>query len=133
MPRRPPVFDPQGGRTRKPAAEQRLTSRERGYDSRWDRESKAFRRLHPLCEYCLEGAFDEVRTSASTRVDHLYPQRRFPGVFWLAQWWVASCDACDAAKQALEHGPQALLDALAARMGRPVMVNADVDQGQGGV
>src|SRR5579872_3478511 len=107
MPRRPPVF------AQRAATTDRLSARQRGYDARWDRESRAWRRYNPLCLYCLAGAFGQARTSAATRVDHLYPQRRFPGVFWLTDYWVSSCDECDAAKQALEHGTKAGLDALA--------------------
>lgn len=116
MPRRPPRFQPSG----KPS-EQRLTSRQRGYSAAWDRASKHYRHLHPICEYGEAGALGEEHTAAATRVDHLYPQRRWPGVFWIAELWVASCDDCDAAKQALEHGPVSDLDALAVRMNRPTL------------
>lgn len=94
----------------------RLGPRSRGYDAQWDKASLRHRRAHPECGYCLAGVFGEVRDEPATRVDHLYPQRRFPGVFWEEAYWVSSCDQCDAAKQALEHGTRAGLDDLATRL-----------------
>lgn len=99
----------------------RGSSRERGYTTAWDKASKTHRRNHPLCAYCQAGAFGKPRITVCTRVDHLYPQRQFEGVFWETQWWVASCDECDAAKQALEHQGKSALDDLARRMGRPTL------------
>jgi len=127
MPRRPPTFRASVAKRVEP--ETRLTSRQRGYSSTWDRASRAYRHLRPLCEYCDAGALGEERTELATHVDHLYPQRRFPGVFWDQTWWVSCCKACDAAKQALEHGPLAGLDALAARLGRPKMAHSQGARG----
>lgn len=121
MSRRPPRFRPRVQRSAQALDRDRGSSRERGYSAAWDRAARDYRREHPLCAYCAAGAFGPVRTSAATRVDHLYPQRRFPGVFWDQAWWVGSCDDCDAAKQALEHRGRAELDALAAKLGRPVL------------
>jgi 5-methylcytosine-specific restriction endonuclease McrA len=118
LPTLPKPFRPFASPTPRQADRLRGSSRERGYDARWDKAARAYRRRHPLCEYCLASAFGLNRDGLSTRVDHLFPQRRFAGVFWRAEWWVASCDACDADKQALERGPQAGLDALARLMGR---------------
>jgi hypothetical protein len=115
-----------GGRPTGRAAERthdqyRGSARERGYSAAWDRASASYRAKHPLCEYCAAGAFAEARDSLTTRTDHLYPQRRFPGVFWLTLYWVASCDECDAAKQALEHQGRAALDRLAATLAKPIL------------
>lgn len=85
--------------------------------------------MNPICQYGDAGALIEEHTAAATRVDHLYPQRRWPAAFWWQELWVASCDACDAAKQALEHGPISGLDALARRLGRPTMAEAERDRG----
>ena len=123
MPRRPRTFG-QRYKADQPGPDLRLSSTARGYNSAWDRASKDWRRRFPLCEYCLKGAFGEASVTACTRVDHLYPQRRFAGVFWASQWWVSSCDACDGAKQALELGPVAGLDSLAALLGRPLLDRA---------
>ncbi|HTK34563.1 MAG TPA: hypothetical protein VL358_04645 [Caulobacteraceae bacterium] len=125
MPKRPPTYRP--AHMGAPAARKREVDRDRGsarargYTSTWDKASKTYRREHPLCEYCDAGAFGPCRVTATARVDHLYPQRRYRGVFWRTEWWVASCDACDALKQALEHQGHAALDALARRLGRPTL------------
>lgn len=73
---------------------------------------------HPLCAYCeLEG-----RVAAATLVDHLYPHRRFQGVFWMRQWWVSACADChDGFKQRVERAGKAAIDALARRLGLPVL------------
>lgn len=118
---RPPRFTPAARRGPRQADADRGSSRQRGYSTVWDKAARAFRREHPLCQYCQAGAFGPVRASGATRVDHLYPQRRYAGVFWDAAWWVTSCDACDAAKQALEHQGRPALDALAVKMGRPIL------------
>jgi 5-methylcytosine-specific restriction protein A len=99
----------------------RGSSRERGYTTQWDKASKRYRIDHPVCEYGLVGALIPKHLAGSTRVDHLYPQRTYASVFWERKWWVASCDACDAAKQALEHRGKADLDCLATTMGRPIL------------
>ena len=119
--KRPKAFRPRALPAARPHDGHRGSARERGYTPAWDREARRFRREHPLCQYCAAGAFGQVRSSSTTRVDHLYPQRRFADVFWVTAWWVASCDSCDAAKQALEHKPQPALDQLARLLGRPVL------------
>jgi 5-methylcytosine-specific restriction endonuclease McrA len=119
MPSLPKPFRAFAAPTPRQVDRERGSSRERGYDSRWDKAARAYRRHHPVCEYCAAGAFGEIRDALSSRVDHLFPQRRHPGVFWRTCWWVASCDECDGFKQALERGPQRGLDDLARRLGRP--------------
>lgn len=121
MPARPSAFRPGQQRDARRIDVDRGSSRERGYTPAWDRASLAFRREFPLCGYCEAGAFGPARVTPCTRVDHLYPQRRFAGVFWEQQWWVPSCDDCDAAKQALEHGPIEGLHRLARLLSRPAM------------
>lgn len=124
MPQRPALFRPPGS---KPKAEvereadaRRGSARDRGYDTRWDKARRGYLLAHPVCEYCrLEG-----RISAATLVDHLYPHRRFEGVFWCAEWWVASCKPChDGPKQSVERIGRPALDALARRLGRPVLAH----------
>ena len=96
----------------------RGAARARGYDSRWDKASRSYRRAHPLCAYCaLEGEVSPARL-----VDHLYPHRVYDGVFWEKQWWVASCHACHSGmKQRAERVGKAALDDLAKRLGRPLL------------
>lgn len=121
MPTLPPVLRPKAQRSQRQIDLDRGSARQRGYSTRWDKASKAHRLAHPLCGYCEAGAFGDKRTTACTRVDHLYPHRRFAGVFWRSEWWVSSCDDCDAAKQSLEHKGKPALDALARRLGRTAM------------
>jgi 5-methylcytosine-specific restriction protein A len=131
MPSRPQVFQGRERRSPDQVDRDRGSARERGYTAQWDRASADYRREHPLCEYCAAGAFGPQRVTACTRTDHLYPQRRFPGVFWLEQWWVASCNDCDAAKQALEHQGQTALDRLARLIRRPVLTGGRAGQSPG--
>lgn len=122
----PPTHRPTG---RVPRPEQkreadirRGSARARGYDSRWDKAAATHKRSHPTCEYCEAGVFGPVRVVGADCTDHLYPHRTYDGVFWVTDWWVSSCDDChDGPKQALERKGKAGLDALAIRMGRPVL------------
>lgn len=122
MPQMPPTFRPHGApsktENRRAEDERRGSAAERGYDRRWSKASASFRAENPLCQYCeLDG-----RISPAALTDHLYPHRVFPGVFWVKHWWVASCKAChDGFKQRIERAGKAELDALARRLGRPVL------------
>lgn len=98
----------------------RGSARERGYTRSWDKASADHRAEHPLCGYCAAGAFGPRRDAPASCVDHLYPHRRFPGVFWVRLYWVSSCADCHAGpKQALERRGRAALDALARHLGLP--------------
>lgn len=122
MPTMPGSFRPRGMPTRREAKreadERRGSARERGYTWRWDKASKTHLGHHPLCAYCaLEG-----RIEPATLVDHLYPHAVYEGVFWLTHWWVSACKPChDGFKQAIERKGKAAIDALAQRLGRPVL------------
>lgn len=48
----------------------RLSSRQRGYDARWDRLSAAFRRQNPFCRFCEQ---DGLRVVFCDVVDHIVP------------------------------------------------------------
>lgn len=63
-------------------------------------------------------------------VDHLYPHRTYDGVFWLTEWWVASCTPCHSGmKQAVEQAGKAAIDALARRLGREPMAGPATGRG----
>lgn len=64
--------------------QQRPSSRERGYDSRWDVARKAFLSVHTHCEHsgCTERA---------TVVDHIKPHRGDKKLFWSRTNWQALC------------------------------------------
>lgn len=96
----------------------RGSARQRGYTAAWDKAAAAHLRSHPLCIYCA--LVDRV--TPATCVDHLYPQRQFPDVFWRSEWWGSSCAECHSGfKQRVERRGRAALDALARRLDRPVM------------
>lgn len=123
----PPSFRPRGTPSRvereRASDDRRGSARERGYDTRWDKARKAYLAAHPCCEYCrITG-----RVTAATLVDHLYPHRTFDpqraaALFWRSEYWVACCQPChDGPKQSIERQGRPALDALARRLGRPVL------------
>jgi 5-methylcytosine-specific restriction protein A len=96
----------------------RGSARERGYTPAWDKAAAAHRAEHPLCVYCAKGVFGPRRDTPAQCVDHLYPHRRYPGVFWQTVYWISACDDChDGPKQAVEHAGREALDRLARRLG----------------
>lgn len=123
MPSRPQRFRPRGAPSTQAAAAKaadlaRGSARARGYDTSWDKASKAHQRDNPLCRYCEAGAFGPARVTATALTDHLYPHRGDRDLFWARQWWVASCVACHSGpKQALEARGPADLDQLARLIG----------------
>lgn len=127
MPDMPPTFRRSGAGARQDYERERRTARERGYDAKWDRESGQYRREHPLCEYCeLEG-----RVSAAELVDHLYPHRGDRWLFWLKLLWVSCCARChNGMKKQAEMSGRAALDALARRLGRPLLSSLTPGGGQ---
>ncbi len=117
---------PSKPRTLRPAARQggerydrqRGSAAARGYGREWQAARAVHLAQHPLCAYC------ELRgdVTPATLVDHLYPHRRFDGVFWVREWWVSSCAPChDGFKQRIERSGKRGLDELAAKLGRPVL------------
>lgn len=81
----------------------RGSSSERGYTYRWQKESKAFLALHPLCqcELCREGT---LRVRASTVVDHKIPHRGNERLMWDQTNWQAMAKECHDSKTAREDG-----------------------------
>lgn len=116
MPRAPRSFRP---RQAAPVLDKdRGSARARGYTTAWDKASRAHRAEHPLCGYCQVGAFGPRRDRPASCTDHLYPHRRFEGVFWVRLYWVSACGDCHAGpKQAVEAQGKPALDALARRLG----------------
>jgi len=73
----------------------RPTARERGYDSDWEKERKAFLICHPGCVVC--GA-------PATVVDHIIPHRGNTALFWDRYNWQPLCkDGHDRHKQRQER------------------------------
>ena len=74
---------------------QRPSARERGYDSKWDKERAAFLKLNPTCRMCSD---------PSTVVDHIIPHRGDLKLFWRRSNWQPLCQHHHAsAKQAQEN------------------------------
>ena len=83
-----------------PGKDRRPSPRERGYDSRWRRASKAFLKDHPWCAECLRGG----RLEAATQVDHIIPHKGDPVLFWDEKNWQGLCRRCHSRKTAREDG-----------------------------
>lgn len=81
----------------------RTPYRERGYDARWDRRSKAFRREQPFCQRCEEVG----RTVLGTVVDHKMPVADGGAVHCPDAGLWTLCQAC--------HGWKGELEAVARR------------------
>ena len=77
----------------------RGTPHQRGYDSRWNALSIAYRRKHPRCERCAQEGRDEL----AALVDHIIPtvDRIELMHSWKNLW--ALCDACHGWKYSLEE------------------------------
>ena len=71
-----------------PEAVRSATSR--GYDSKWQRASKAHLREHPLCEECLKRG----KYTQATAVDHRVPHRGDHKLFWDRSNWRSLCKPC---------------------------------------
>lgn len=70
--------------------EDRPSARKRGYDTRWDKASRGFRKKHPLCAECLR----QWRLSPSEVVDHVVPHRGDWAKFWDSANWQPLCERC---------------------------------------
>ena len=71
---------------------------ERGYGSRWRKESRRFLQAHPLCEQCAK----QGRYVKATVVDHRQPHRGDPCLFWDESNWQALCKRCHDYKTATQ-------------------------------
>ncbi|MGF1628294.1 MAG: HNH endonuclease [Kiloniellaceae bacterium] len=60
------------------ASPSRRPSRQRGYSSRWDKASAAFKRKHPLCLGCEAAG----RVEATTTTDHVVPHKGNARLMW---------------------------------------------------
>lgn len=108
---RPPVFRPATGP--KAVAAQKIaktgkyrgSSRSRGYDSRWDRLSIAFRKRHPYCLLCAQANRDTL----TDLVDHIIPVVDRPD---LQHEWSNLAPLCNSC-----HGDKARFEAEARRLG----------------
>lgn len=73
----------------------RPNARQRGYDSKWERERELFLRVNPTCRRCGHEA---------TVVDHIRPHRGNVKAFWDRSNWQPLCSRChNSLKQAQER------------------------------
>lgn len=73
---------------------ERPTARERGYDSKWDKERAAYLKAHPRCVMCC---------APSRVVDHKTPHRGDKKLFWSRSNWQPLCTPCHSSrKQSME-------------------------------
>lgn len=79
---------------------QRLSSAERGYDSKWRKSRKIFLQQHPLCVECLK---ENIITTA-TIVDHIVPHKGDRKLFWDRSNWQPLCKKHHDIKTAKEDG-----------------------------
>nr|WP_318223722.1 HNH endonuclease [Paraburkholderia terrae]MDW3655162.1 HNH endonuclease [Paraburkholderia terrae] len=82
--------------------ENRASSGERGYGSRWRRARETFLRRHPLCE-CAE-CRAQHRLLPATVVDHKVPHRGDMRLFWDQSNWQSMSKTCHDRKTATEDG-----------------------------
>ena len=80
------------------------------YGYRWQQQSRAFLRQHPLCmcPHCREG---KVRIKPSSVVDHIVPHKGNMKLFWDKHNWQALNKEChDSWKQRLEKSGEGGFD-----------------------
>ena len=66
----------------------RANSRQRGYDTRWEKASRTYRSKYPYCAGCKATGKDEP----ATLVDHIVPHRGDQRLFWDTDNWQSSCE-----------------------------------------
>lgn len=124
MPKRPASFRTHHQRSsaerNKEADQRRGTAHQRGYDTKWSREAKAYRFEHPLCVGCKACG----RVTASTLTDHIVPHKGDDKLFWRRSNWQALCKwHHDKVKQILEGQYEAgAIDVAALRMDSPTAI-----------
>lgn len=72
----------------------------RGYGRRWQRESKAFLKVNPLCVIC----HGKGVVKAASCVDHIKPHKGDKKLFWARSNWQGLCNTCHNKKTATENG-----------------------------
>jgi 5-methylcytosine-specific restriction protein A len=75
------------------------SARQRGYNWRWQLESKAFLAENPLCRRCSAQGL----TVPATLVDHITPHKGNPLLFWDRSNWQPLCVPCHGKKTVHEN------------------------------
>lgn len=91
MPTAPPNHKPRLAVVHRPQRprEDRPKTAERGYGSKWQRESREWLKRHPTCVYC--GARSEC-------VDHVQDHKGDQRLFWNRNNWAPCCMQCNRIK-----------------------------------
>lgn len=76
----------------------RKSSRERGYSAAWDKASKQWRTLNPLCAECDR----QGQLKPAEVVDHIRPHKGDQEWFWCQDNWESTCKRCHDAKTRME-------------------------------
>lgn len=66
----------------------RLSARERGYTTAWDKARLGHLKSHPLCVMCERSG----RVTPATVVDHIIPHRGDQDLFWDRTNWASLCE-----------------------------------------
>jgi 5-methylcytosine-specific restriction protein A len=72
--------------------QERGTSTQRGYDSRWRKARLAYLKRHPLCVLCLP------RPVPAEVVDHIRDHKGDKTLFWDVNNWRSLCTPCHNAR-----------------------------------
>lgn len=78
--------------------QQRGTSTERGYDSKWRRARAQWLQAHPWCATCEA----KGQRTLATMVDHIIPHRGNLKLMWGRKNWQSLDDTCHAVKRQRE-------------------------------
>ena len=79
---------------------ERKSAYARGYNRKWQRQSKEFLKRHPLCVECERNG----RITPATEVDHIKPHKGNQKLFWDVTNWQPLCHSCHSRKTAKEDG-----------------------------
>lgn len=78
----------------------RISTTKRGYDYKWQQESKAYLASHPWCAECER----QGRRTPATEVDHRIPHKGNRKLFWNQANWQSLCHKCHSIKTVREDG-----------------------------
>ena len=68
----------------------RASAHERGYTSKWQRLSKLYLKVNPLCAECKR----KGKVTPATVVDHIVPHRGNEQLMWSESNWQPLCKVC---------------------------------------
>lgn len=74
------------------------SAHKRGYNSKWQRDSKSYLKDNPLCVMCKRNG----KYVQATVVDHIVPHRGNQKLFWSHSNWQALCKPCHDKKTGTE-------------------------------